>query len=49
MKIKGTFKWMSQTKNMQQMKHVQRKNRRKKKRREMYLKLRFIKQNGAGD
>ena len=49
MKIKGTFKWMSQTKNMQQMKHVQRKNRRKKKRREMYLKLKFIKQNGAGD
>ena len=31
------------------MKHVQRKMKRKKKRKEMYLKLRFIKQNGADD
>ena len=42
---------------MWQMKHVQKnkkkkknkKKRKKKKRKEMYLKLRFIKQNGMGD
>ena len=37
-------------KSMQHMKHVQRKKKgKKKKRKEMYLKLRFIRQNGAGD
>ena len=36
-------------KSIRQMKHMQRKKRRKKKRKEMYLKLRLIKQNGVGD
>ena len=36
-------------KSMRQMKHMQRKKKSKKKRKEMYLKLRFIKQNRAGD